>query len=223
MDVKKTPDLSHWDFAEQFFGWDAAALILGVEPRESEDDELRVRVVYDRLEEEYEKTRNDLFEDVIFWNESFEQYTLPKLMSVKMEELYDSARLRKNIETFRDWLNNSRQAQFQNQKFSRKALAEWLRSIKMVSVYSFSGDNSKSHSASSTRWPWGSYHTELLGHLEATALRFWVNYDPADATTAETNATVSEWLQAERKVSKTMADAIASILRPDGLPTGPRK
>ena len=72
-------------------------------------------------------------------------------------------------------------------------------------------------------WPWGQHHTELLGHLEAAAMHFWVNYDPSDATTAPTNATVSEWLQTKRKVSRTMADSIASMLRPDGLPTGPRK
>ena len=73
-------------------------------------------------------------------------------------------------------------------------------------------------------WPWGSHHTELLGHLEAAARRYWgENYVPSDATTASTNATVSEWLQTERKVSRTMANSIASMLRPDGLPTGPRK
>lgn len=77
--------------------------------------------------------------------------------------------------------------------------------------------------AAGGHWPWGDYHTQLLGHLEAAAQRFWVEYDPADFTTANTNATVSGWLQSERKVSKMMADAIASILRADGLPTGPRR
>jgi hypothetical protein len=73
------------------------------------------------------------------------------------------------------------------------------------------------------RWPWGSHHTETLGHLEAAARRFWVNYDPTDTTTAPTNADVAAWLKSDRRVSKTMAEAIASILRIDGLPTGPRK
>jgi hypothetical protein len=73
------------------------------------------------------------------------------------------------------------------------------------------------------RWPWGNHHTVLLGHLEAAARRFWVGYDPAESTTANTNATVIEWLQTERKVSGKMAEAIATMLRPDGLATGPRK
>lgn len=74
-----------------------------------------------------------------------------------------------------------------------------------------------------THWPWGNHHTESLGHLEAAAKRLWVNYDPTDATTAPTNKAVSEWLITERKVSQKMAESIASILRPDGLATGPRK
>ena len=74
----------------------------------------------------------------------------------------------------------------------------------------------------SNPWPWGSHHTESLGHLEAAAQRFWVRYDPLDATTAPTNAEVSQWLQETRKVSQTKAHAIASMLRPDDLPTGPR-
>lgn len=73
------------------------------------------------------------------------------------------------------------------------------------------------------RWPWGSHHTELLGHLEAAARKFWTLYDSDDPSTAPTNEMVSDWLHKERGVSKEKAKAIASILRPDGLPTGPRR
>ena len=72
-------------------------------------------------------------------------------------------------------------------------------------------------------WPWGSHHTAMLGHLEAAARRFWVNVDPSDNTTAPTNKEVSDWLEKERKVSNAGAKAIASILRQEDLPTGPRK
>ena len=74
-----------------------------------------------------------------------------------------------------------------------------------------------------TRWPWGSHQTAMLGHLEAAAQKFWVNYDPGDNTTAPTNEDVSDWLETERKISNAKAKAIASILRPEDLPTGPRK
>lgn len=73
------------------------------------------------------------------------------------------------------------------------------------------------------RWPWGTHHTVLLGHLEAAAARFWTAYDPKFTKTAPTNLTVSGWLKTERKVSGTMAIAIATMLRADKLPFGPRK
>lgn len=72
-------------------------------------------------------------------------------------------------------------------------------------------------------WPWGTHHTEALGHLDAAARRFWKLYDPTDDSTAPTNKQVAEWLQTERGLSQKMAEAMASILRADGLPTGPRK
>jgi hypothetical protein len=75
---------------------------------------------------------------------------------------------------------------------------------------------------SETHWPWGNHHTELLGHLEAAARKWWQLYDPASPDTAPTNDMVSEWLITDRGVSKDKAKAIASILRADGLRTGPR-
>lgn len=74
-----------------------------------------------------------------------------------------------------------------------------------------------------TAWPWGAHHTELLGHLEAAAVRFWTLYDPTEPSTAPTNDMVSDWLRKERNVSREKAQAIASILRADGLRTGPRR
>ena len=75
----------------------------------------------------------------------------------------------------------------------------------------------------SSYWPWGNHHTETLGHLEAAARKWWYFYEPSDPTTAPTNDMVATWLQDERGISKEKARAIASMLRPDGLPTGPRR
>ena len=72
-------------------------------------------------------------------------------------------------------------------------------------------------------WPWGSHHTELLGHMDAAARHFWRLYDPGDPSTAPTNDMVADWLHSERGTSKEKAKSIASILRADGLPTGPRR
>jgi hypothetical protein len=71
-------------------------------------------------------------------------------------------------------------------------------------------------------WPWGSYETKSLDALAAAAARFWANYDPSDPTTAVTNAAVVEWLAREHGVANRTAGVMATILRADGLPTGPR-
>lgn len=70
-------------------------------------------------------------------------------------------------------------------------------------------------------WPWGSHETKLLRELDSAARKWWMNFDPSDNTTAPTNEDVSTWLQ-DRGVSKRIADAMATILRADKLPTGPR-
>jgi hypothetical protein len=72
------------------------------------------------------------------------------------------------------------------------------------------------------RWPWGDYDTKLLRKLAEAAQRFWVIYDPTDPTRAPTNKQVSDWLESQ-SVSNRIAENMASILRADGLPTGPRK
>lgn len=71
------------------------------------------------------------------------------------------------------------------------------------------------------RWPWGHHDTALLQHLSAAGERFWRLYDPNDSTTAPTNKQVTEWLE-ERGVAKRVAEIMAQMLRPDGLPVGPR-
>lgn len=69
--------------------------------------------------------------------------------------------------------------------------------------------------------PWGKHDTTLLKHLAAAADRFWTNYDPSDNTTAPKNSEIVDWLEG-RGVAKRTAEAMATILRADGLPTGPR-
>lgn len=76
--------------------------------------------------------------------------------------------------------------------------------------------------SSSSKWPWGNHDTTLLGHLAEAAKRFWTNYDPADIGTAPTSQDVVEWLVA-RGVAQRNAEIMATILRADGLPTGPRR
>ncbi|MDR0701230.1 MAG: hypothetical protein LBF61_02285 [Azoarcus sp.] len=72
-------------------------------------------------------------------------------------------------------------------------------------------------------WPWGNYETALLRKLAQAAEKFWKLYDPDDKTTAPTNKQVCSWLVEDQGVPNRTAEAIATILRADGLPSGPRK
>ena len=72
-----------------------------------------------------------------------------------------------------------------------------------------------------TKWPWGDHETELLRNLDQAAEKFWKSYDPAKPATAPTNEQVSTWL-VEQGVSARNAQAIATILRADDVPKGPR-
>jgi hypothetical protein len=58
--------------------------------------------------------------------------------------------------------------------------------------------------------------------MAAAAHALWKNYDPAEPDTAPTNDQVETFLM-KRGVRKTMAEKMATILRADGLPPGPRK
>jgi len=193
-------DLSHWDIIDLFGVMDATALIAGIDPAD------------------------------IGVNDNW-KITMPinRRMESDFQIALQSDLLVKPSNALKCWWMESGQplnengADFNKQKFSRNELARWLIAIGQKSSYQFDRNRSEPIQAPSGRWPWGNHHTELLGHLEAAARRYWQNYDPADATTAPTNKDVAEWLITERKLSQKPAESIASMLRPDGLPTGPRK
>lgn len=73
-----------------------------------------------------------------------------------------------------------------------------------------------------TGWPWGRHETELLRKLARAADLFWKNYQSDQPSTAPTNEQVIGWL-VDQKVARRTAEVMATILRADGLPTGPRK
>jgi len=75
---------------------------------------------------------------------------------------------------------------------------------------------------SNMNWPWGRHETHLLRKLAAAANKFWTQYLPDDPSTAPTNQQVIDWLK-EQGVTARTAEIMATILRADGLPSGPRK
>ena len=219
-------NLSHWDYAEVFSGIEAASLIVGIDPANVQSEKGKVRPVIDRMISDYEGALS-----AAIWAYEFneeEKGKLPDAVEYPNQlfshRMFHPTGFEHSFEqnSKGHWLKDKEQTIFEHQKFSRDELARWISVNAMSSVYKFQ-INTGGHNPSDTKWPWGDHHTELLGHLEAAAKRYWVNFDPADNNTATTNTVISEWLQKERKVSRSMADSIATMLRPNGLPTGPRK
>jgi hypothetical protein len=67
----------------------------------------------------------------------------------------------------------------------------------------------------------GGHRTKYLVLLAAAYRRWWSRFDPSDNTTAPTNEVVSDWLKSQG-TGKVMAEKMATILRIDELPKGPR-
>lgn len=83
-------------------------------------------------------------------------------------------------------------------------------------------DQSANGAQSSDKWPWGNHETALLRKLSEAASKFWALYDPSEPSTAPTNEQVASWLVSNGTSQRT-AEVMATLLRADGLATGPRK
>lgn len=70
-------------------------------------------------------------------------------------------------------------------------------------------------------WPWGEHTTQALELLKSAAFEFWAGFDAGKPEEAPTSKEVETWL-VQRGASAVLAEAIARLLRADGLPAGPR-
>ena len=104
------------------------------------------------------------------------------------------------------------------------AYALWAKSLKLELPPQFPA---KPYVASQGSASISSVHQTRLLTLLMEASTFWKtvdqggNYDPTDPTTAPTNAQVEAWLE-QRGVSKKVREVMATILRADDMPSGPR-
>lgn len=152
-------NLTHWDFVENFSGFDAAALILGIEPRESEDDDdSRIRLVIDRMELHYNHALKRHYQEAFNLNSADFQDTEAdrpfELESVQMNEMRRQSYPADEENPFSGWLSSEHQSQFGYQMFSRQAIADWLVANKLNSIYQFKLGQS-------------SVDTEATGHEES--------------------------------------------------------
>jgi len=208
---------SSWAGIDRFNAEDAAALIVGENARTSGYVRTLSGPVYESMERSYNEARSQ-------FHPAYED-TYPPVVFLESIDLcwYKEDPLPGTRRLIEEWLSDKTKSGFELQSFTRQEMARWLTAVGVRSVYKFDPGQPGAPQDSPGRWPWGSHHTELLGHLEAAALKWWILYEPSDPTTAPTNETVIAWLKTERKVSGQMAKAIATMLRPNGLRSGPRK
>ncbi|MRW83024.1 hypothetical protein GJ698_02830 [Pseudoduganella sp. FT26W] len=240
--------VNHWDYAERFTGREAAFLIAGFDPSSNLlEDSYRVQPIIRRMKEAYYSACSDFRFDVDGAAESdglmFSRNTKAEgnLLSIEIATLVrdfeNSEFAKKDIFLAKDlsakyeaafslafdpliaW-NGSDAHEFDDQYFSRSELQRWITANGLASSYLFG----KTHPASvvGETFPWGQHNTVLLSRLAEAAMQFWSLYDPDEPSTAPTNDQVRMWL-VERGVTERIADAMATILRADGLRSGRRK
>jgi pyruvate-formate lyase-activating enzyme len=67
-------------------------------------------------------------------------------------------------------------------------------------------------------WPWGQYETKLLAILAQAIDFFWKDFKPG-ISKPHKKLDIVEWLLERGVPSENIAQAMATIIRPDGLPT----
>jgi hypothetical protein len=138
-------DLSHWDFALDFNGFEAAALILGLDPEGEDENRERIKPVFERVERSYKSLRS--------WHETditpsdtgkLGHLARPNdgLESVDMAE-YHKTTVPDHIYVggpalFLSWLlDTTDRSKFSKQRFTREEISRWLLACKLHSIYPF--------------------------------------------------------------------------------------
>jgi hypothetical protein len=144
-------DLSHWDFALDFNGFEASALILGLDPDDCGEGAERIKPVFQRVEHSYSSLRT--------WHEIYitpsdagklghQARPMDGLESVAMAE-YQKTTIPDHIyvggsSLFLGWLLDTRdRSGFAKQRFSRVELSRWLNVVGFTSVYHFDDKNKR--------------------------------------------------------------------------------
>jgi Bacterial regulatory protein, Fis family len=137
-------DLSHWDFADEFSGYDAAALILGIEPKTSSGD-YSIGPVEDRLRKDYKKLTQKLMQDRFEcdedWGSTRGKFTQPPetgLLSIALRKQWDHWFAAKSHTALDKWFRGAYWCDFDRQEFDRKTIVNWLKDEGFKSAYDFS-------------------------------------------------------------------------------------
>ena len=146
--------LSHWDYAKEFSGSEAAALILGIDPNNLETSAAeggRIKVVAERMAQHYEHALMRWYHEVlrIHAHDSLEinvhiPFELTSLALMKLAKYWNPD---EEDTEFEEWLVNDKLTKFSVQKFSRHEVSAWLQAIGEKSAYQFNSEHTLLHAA----------------------------------------------------------------------------
>lgn len=140
--INSMDDLSHWDFAHYFSGHAVAALILGVEPSHVFTTDQRVRVVRERLEQDYDRALKQARNEAVV---SIDAKAVIEVKAKRCDSMLKSKMLEAlwsdledgGLDADMNLLFNKWLPDFRFQKFSRSTVAKWLEAIGVSSKYQF--------------------------------------------------------------------------------------
>jgi hypothetical protein len=92
--------------------------------------------------------------------------------------------------------------------------------VRTAVLNQFLGNVSEATASASEGVIWPNHDTPRLVALRDAAVQFWSTYEEG-VTSPPTSKEVAAWLVQKHGVSLQMAEAMAAILRPQGLPPGP--
>ena len=216
-----------WMGSDCFTALETAALVMGYPPSSTSQKQVepilrRMRISYalavDALKVGFSPDK-ELAADQVF------PMAPTALKSCAMAALTDTNNPEFKRQKTWKWLNDNSEAddqwsisRFDTQYFERVEIARWLLAVGIHSEFPFDPvDQSnyktmKSGGADVTKTP---NRTTLMDAVEDASAKFWgVNVRPEQPDTHPSNGSVSDWLVINRSVNPSMADKIASIVRP---------
>jgi hypothetical protein len=240
--------LSKWDLSVEFMLYEAAALIVGIDPveicisTEPAHDNPRIYDYHDHpeIKPAVDRMKRDFFSAMDLylamrngeWKHSSAE-PLPESVLRRREMEIIPLRigswclpLDPATQAALDTWQVEEDGTYETAKFTRTELSRWLSVNCLKSVYGFDLELTKTVTPvddaklAGARWP--AHETKNLTALRLAAVKWWTNYSPNDPTTAPKNEVVIEWLIKAHDLSPTLAGAMATILRADKLKTGPR-
>jgi hypothetical protein len=220
-------EIGQWLTCEYFTGREAASLIANYVPSEVSDVEIRPTLR--KLQSSYIKAVEFFKQRLV--NSNSDEIQPDALQSRSMQVRFNFSSKEFSAVKAQKWLDDNAEnpdewsvSKFDFQFFTRQELARWIKSTKTVSAFYFESNTTDKEAKKAVQLAdriLTPNRTGLMDIVEEASAKFWgFQATPSDPSLHFTNAEIVEWLLSHRKVSKNVAESIATIIRPSWAPKG---